>query len=558
MMFVTNHGQLGRDIAGLFGYDYGTWYPFTDTSSIRSDINGAGQRSPLYSAGLWLGGKVNGQIRVAVSYYQDEFVPGPMLNGTFQTDRPEFRVYHLYSDSLAITPNMDYLNWPVDQGAPVAEGGTPLSLGNQTLWCVYNDADAAMHANPDASTSPLGIEVQQTVWADSRPGHPQDNIILIQYKLYNKGHNSIDSFFVSLWSDPDLGSASDDLVGCDTIHQLLYCYNATNSDGHYGSRPPAIGFQFVYGPVVPSPEDTAYFDGNELGGYRNLPAYSFANMNKGTDPDNPTQIFNYMKGLTATGDALANGTRFAVPGDPVTGVGDLDSAPSDRRMMGTFGPIQFNPGDSQAVLIRMVAAQGTDRLSSISLLKSYANTPPPSPLDTPSLQTTIEPQTIYRFQHDGYDPTPDVCISVGYNPDGSYGKSFDASCVCVNAMCAYDSIRFVTSAPVFRGKVMKLYMPAGHFLSHYLNHSDSISYSYRVMGLFSGNVPYSVRGRATIVGHRAGDYNVDGSVDILDVVLMANYLFAGSAPPVDLQAADISGDEVLDISDVVTLIDRVN
>jgi hypothetical protein len=28
LMFVTNHGNFGRDLAGVFGYDYGTFYPY--------------------------------------------------------------------------------------------------------------------------------------------------------------------------------------------------------------------------------------------------------------------------------------------------------------------------------------------------------------------------------------------------------------------------------------------------------------------------------------------------------------------------------------------------
>ena len=108
-MFVTNHGNFGRDLAGFFGYDYGTWYPYSgNPDDILNNVNSAGDHTPNYASGIWMGGKVNGVIRVAISEYESEFVPGPMLNGTFQDDVPMFQVYKLYTDSLKGNGNEDY------------------------------------------------------------------------------------------------------------------------------------------------------------------------------------------------------------------------------------------------------------------------------------------------------------------------------------------------------------------------------------------------------------------------------------------------------------------
>ena len=161
-MFVTNHGNIGRDLSGYFGYDFGTWYPVFDTLDIRNNINGTANKSPLYCAGIWIGGIVDGTPRVSISEYASEFVPGPMLGGTYQNDQPAFRNYKLYSDSLFDNPNNDYLNWPADQGAPVDLNAHPIIQGDQMLWSVYNDADPNQH--DVMQSSPLGIEVQQTVF----------------------------------------------------------------------------------------------------------------------------------------------------------------------------------------------------------------------------------------------------------------------------------------------------------------------------------------------------------------------------------------------------------
>ncbi len=118
LMFVTNFGNFGRDLDAVFGNDYGTYYPYIGTEYIEGGVLIA---SPLYAAGLWMGAidSATGEIRVVVSEYSSEYVPGPMAGGTFQPDNPDFRVYKLYLDSLECNPNPDYLNWPIDQGAPV-------------------------------------------------------------------------------------------------------------------------------------------------------------------------------------------------------------------------------------------------------------------------------------------------------------------------------------------------------------------------------------------------------------------------------------------------------
>jgi len=168
-MFVTNHGNFGRDLGGVFGNDYGTYYPYSGVGDI---LNGTDDRSVLYAAGIWIGGvdSATNDTLVTVSEFSSEYVPGPMEGGTFMPDRPEFRVYKLHRDSLESNPNQDYLEWPVDQGAPVDGQGRPAMRGDQMLWTVYNEADPDQHTNNGGETAPLGVEVQQTVWAVDEPG----------------------------------------------------------------------------------------------------------------------------------------------------------------------------------------------------------------------------------------------------------------------------------------------------------------------------------------------------------------------------------------------------
>jgi hypothetical protein len=383
LMFVTNHGNFGRDLAGVFGYDYGTWFPYTgDTAAISGNVGKAGDFSPNYATGLWVGATVENQTRVVVSEYSSEYVPGPMVNGTFVPDAPEFRVYKLYRDSLASNPNQDYLDWPVDQGAPVDADGNPDFIGDQMLWCVYNDADPGGHTNDAGETAPLGIEVKQTVFAFDRLGS-LGNMVFARYRIYNKGSNVLNECYFSIWYDPDLGTAGDDFVGCDTLTDLGFVYNSDNDDGQYGVGPPAMGCDFFQGPLKGREAGDTLIDGTPLPDGRmwgqmypdsvNLGLSSFNKYINGTDPDNFDETYGFMQGLTKEGvpyEYEGDTLMFVHTGDPVTGEGDLDIAPADRRWMQTTGPVTFNPGDSTEILIALIVGQGSNNLTSVTVVKN--------------------------------------------------------------------------------------------------------------------------------------------------------------------------------------------
>ncbi len=372
LMFVTNHGNFCRDLSDYFGYDAGTFYPYNTVADIESGLM---DNLCLYASGLWVGATVDGGVRVTIAEYSDEYVPGPMQDGSFLPDDPTFKVYKLYKDSLADNPNDDYTNWPVAHGAPVDDQGNPKMIGDQMLWAVYNDADPVQHDNASGDTDPLDIEVQQTTFAWDRED-PLGNIIFIKLQIFNKGSNLLEDCYFSLWSDPDLGGSGDDLVGCDTTLSVGFVYNATNADQQYGSAPPSVGYDFFQGPLhsTGSDADTAKMWDTIWAGYRNMGMVSFDKYINGTDPDNAQESYNYMRGLNRDGSPYTyNGipTKYFFSGDPVKGTGDLDDTPADRRFMLSTGPVTFAPGDSTEILAAIIVGDGIDRKSSISVMKYY-------------------------------------------------------------------------------------------------------------------------------------------------------------------------------------------
>lgn len=374
LMFVTNKGSFAYDQGATLGKSDGLYFPHTTVQDILDHVN---QSTVIFASGIWLGAVDNatGDTLVTVAEYSDDYFPGPIVGGTFvpaAATNPAYRVYKLFADSLASNPNQDYIDWPVAQGAPVDSLGNPAMIGDQMCWAVYNDINPAPHVNDAATDSGLGVEIRQTTFAYDR-ADALGNVVFVKVQIFNKGPRNLVDMFVSLWADPDLGDAGDDFVGSDTVLSLGFCYNATNNDATYGSRPPAVGYDFFQGPLIFTGDaaDTAKMWDTLYSGYQNMPMTSFNKYINGTDPVNYVWTYQYMNGLDASagGAPLPNGTKFAVPGDPVTGSGDLDFNASDRRYLLTTGPFDFPPGDSTEILAAIIVGQGGDRKSSVAVLK---------------------------------------------------------------------------------------------------------------------------------------------------------------------------------------------
>lgn len=342
-MALTNYGGLAYD---LNSFDPGLLYPKGTNQGV------------VFAAGLWLGAKVNGTTRIAVGEYLEEYSPGPMSSGTYLPDNGLFKNYRIERGGLGYS---DYQLYAVPQGAPTDVNGDPLLLGDVTIWSVFNDANPGQHVAGIGGTAPLGVEVQQSVFAFNRSG-PLGDAVFVKWRLANLGGNRLDSMYVALWVDPDIGGPSDDVAGCDTTRGLGYAYNATNLDGVYGATPPAVGFDLLQGPVS---------QGDTLG------MTAFVRYVSGADPQSPEETYHNMKGLRADGspihvcdDPLQPVTTYDVSGldldAPPSCSNWLDSGPSDRRFVLSSGPFTMQQGDTQVVIFAIEVGRSTDRLASVA------------------------------------------------------------------------------------------------------------------------------------------------------------------------------------------------
>ncbi len=425
LMFVTNVGSVGMDQGLYFARPEGFYYPFSgDTSDIRS---GEESRTLLYAAGLIVVGRVDNDVHSAVCMYdQSEFVPGPAGNDSVlpQSFFSTFKI-----DENSTTGDYDYDNWPVAFGAPADTLGNPLLFGEQTLWSVFNDTDSNAHDwTYGGGTEPLGIEVQQTVWGSALEN--EENVLYVKYKIYNRGENDIDSLYIVLWADPDIGGPNDDLVGCDTTFNLIFCYNAADHDYYYDNIPPAWGIKVIAGPVVPSPGDTAWFDNHLLADHRNLGMSSFIHFANAAAPESPEELFHYaagrdgQTGLPQTNPFTGDSTTYFASGNPLSHSGWIDENPADKKIMLGFGPLTFMPGDSQQVVLKVGACAERDRLMSLSVLRNILdeNIPIDTLIDTLTYMAADSARVLvtdFGLQRVRFLPTKDQWLA-GRDWGGNY------------------------------------------------------------------------------------------------------------------------------------------
>jgi hypothetical protein len=402
-MWLSNNGDGSHD-------------PATDGNGLYWPA-GLPEKSAVFADGLVYGAKVGNEIRVNGNTHRKGLQAGKIINGLPDNpDLTKYRVFKIVKDPDSLPPTerdarkRDYMEWPIEDGAPyidVNNDGLPTPgvdlpklIGDETLWYVANDMDS-VRSTFTYGMPPMGVEFQTTIYAYNRFNTLGD-VVFKKYKMINKGSNILKDMYVSFWSDPDLGDANDDFVGCDTLLDLGFCFNGDNMDGNgqgntYGENPPAVGYTLLQGPAIPSLlTDSAKYNDRWKKGFRNLEMTSFMfyigtatfpyrDAQQGV-PAGSVEFYNNMQGLIWDGSPIIDPhtnqpTRYAVPGDPVNQTGWHEGrptgwpggpGPADRRMLVSSGPFNLAPGDTQEIVYAIHLARGSSHLNSVALLKDQS------------------------------------------------------------------------------------------------------------------------------------------------------------------------------------------
>ncbi|MBS1635661.1 MAG: hypothetical protein JST26_07035 [Bacteroidetes bacterium] len=278
-------------------------------------------------------------------------------------------------------------------------------FGDKTLWWVYNDAGGIHTASQ--SNLAIGLEVRAQAFA-FKTTDEINNMTFYNYQIINRAHEDLNNTYMSVWTDADLGYYGDDYIGCDIKRGLGFIYNGDAFDesvsgtNGYGTYIPSLGCDFFQGPLADANDHIDNdLDGitDELGEQIIMSNFTYFNNSfpgvplQTTDPQNATQVRNYMTGFWRDGTPFTCGgngyggstvTKYVYPDDtypatllPTCGTGWTEAAasnvPGDRRFVQSAGPFTLKAGAVNYITVGLPWARTTtagNPLSSVTLLKS--------------------------------------------------------------------------------------------------------------------------------------------------------------------------------------------
>ena len=254
------------------------------------------------------------------------------------------------------------------------QGDYPDITGDQFIWWVFNDKG---NVKLQSQTAAIGVEVQTSAFAYSSQDF-LNNSTFYKYRVINRGPLEMDSTYIAVWNDCDLGWAFDDYIGCDTLRGLGIDYNGSSTDGSgqvnsYGANIPQLGMDFfqgptkqIYNPVTGKTKDSILSMTNFT--YYNNDFSIIGN------PVNGIEIYGYMTGTIRNGAHFTDDfhgygiqskgfgsgptTHFVFSGDPSDhsqwSECSSQNPPGDRRMIFSSGPFILQPGASNDIIFGCV------------------------------------------------------------------------------------------------------------------------------------------------------------------------------------------------------------
>jgi hypothetical protein len=223
-------------------------------------------------------------------------------------------------------------------------------IPDQITWTVFNDQ--GLHFESQGVS--LDMEIQLTSWAFNCFSNPLNNqATFFSYRMINRGVEPLDSLYIGMWTDFDLGCFTDDYIGSAPEQNTYFAYNqdfiddidcaGTGIEG-FGENPPVQAVTLLNHSL------DHFIYGNNAG--INAP-------NPGTtDPETVEEYRNNLQGLFRDGTPISEGgdgyntsdviLDHAFPGNP-NDTDEWSMASSnifsgDRRALGSHLVPILQPG----------------------------------------------------------------------------------------------------------------------------------------------------------------------------------------------------------------------
>jgi hypothetical protein len=241
----------------------------------------------------------------------------------------------------------DYPYFKLDNDYPVdATSGDPICndylFGDQCVWWVFNDVGSI---KTETSSQPIGLEIRAQAFAFDTEDE-LDFMTFYKYQIINRSSSGLDSTYFGIWTDSDLGNATDDYVGCDVGLGLGFTYNGDPDDdggGGYGLNPPAVGIDFLQGPLadlldsIDNNKDGRIDEYGEEITMSHFVYYEGSNSPVNSEPDNAGDYYGYLRGRwkNEVNITYGGGGYFTGPG--------ATSIPCDYMFPGNSDPKFYTP-----------------------------------------------------------------------------------------------------------------------------------------------------------------------------------------------------------------------
>lgn len=310
---------------------------------------GSGLHS-LFMVAPWLMGQSNGELQGFIPTDLEDSVitcgPGVPDPDTQHLNK-YYQVWKLdLADVLEHVAHWADVGYEVPASIAHWPGNGDIASGEPARLAPYFDTNENGRYEPEQGEYPI-IRGDQAVYQILHTRFPRDldihllhyayadaanedvhNTIFSNLRIINRGEHSLEQARFGLFTDFEIGCATDDFGGCDSLRNLYYGYNGTDTDcgtgNSYGARPGAQGVVYLdhwltahrtWANGSSSPWTWHALTGTYLG-----------------DP------------FTQTGYP----SHFEFPGGAFT-ESTAGNEPGDRHSVGSIGPFTLAPGDTLCV-----------------------------------------------------------------------------------------------------------------------------------------------------------------------------------------------------------------
>lgn len=375
--------QLSQNNVNASLSNLGNFFHNTDVGIAGYEYPKGGMNHLIYYSTFWYGAlDGDGNLRMSVDIQRDStsFFSGPIKNDgsaeapevpfgneIYLVTKEEIYFHILNHDDFGYVMPFGIENWPGngDVGLGLANhlapfedldgdgvyepelGEYPLIKGDKAAYLIMNDSGYPTGLSESDS---LGIELHYMFYQYEGDGDI-NNTTFIHLKIINRSSDDFSEFIVGTYLDVDIGLYSDDYIGTNPDHKLIYGYNGDGYDeGGAGGQP-------GYGDEIPAVGLMNLNNRANVGG-----TFGAAGL-PSPFPIHTVDYWNYMHARWPDGTHFKYGgngyateseeeVNFLFTGSPIPGdesewnQSNAGIFPSDKSAFMALDPINLNSGES--------------------------------------------------------------------------------------------------------------------------------------------------------------------------------------------------------------------